>query len=209
MTDAEITQALAVIQTEEDASLKNYRVAALLSELFRAQGADPILVGGSAVEVYTEGRYVSGDVDLCFAGAVLPKPLQRAAVMARVGAQVLSSHKFVLAGVYVDLLGPVETGARTPFQQIGPVKLIPLEDLVAERVFVAYAFPAYDAGREAVAKALLQVALHGGLALDQAELRRLAQVDYGVGAHLERLLQELATPSSSATPPTLPPPRSR
>ena len=158
MTDPEVAATLDVIRAEGDPNSKNFHVAALLSELFRADGADPIVVGGSAVEFYTDGAYVSGDIDICFAGVALPEPAQRASVMVRVGAQALSSRKFVLEGVYVDLLGAVETGARTPFQKIGGVKLLPVEDLVAERVFAAFHFPAHNPEQEAVARVLLRAA---------------------------------------------------
>ncbi len=201
MNDAQVASALAEIHAEADVSLKNFRVAALLSELFRAEGMDPVVVGGSAVEFYTEGTYVSGDIDLCFAGTLLPKAAQRAAVMARVGAQALSSRKFLVAGVYVDLLGAVETGARTPFQEVATVKLQPVEDLVAERVFAAFSFPAHNPEQEAVARTLLRAVLAGQVEADQAEMRRLAtSADYGVGEQLARLTREVAAEINGTRP---------
>ena len=201
MTDAEVAAALDVIRTEGEPSLKNLRVAALLSELLRAVGADPVVVGGSAVEFYTEGAYVSGDVDICFTGVWLPKAAQRAEVMRRVGAQALSSRKFVVAGVYVDLLGAVETGARTPFQEVGPVKLLPIEDLVAERIFAAFSFPTHNPEQEAVARTLLRAVLSGQIEADPEEMRRLAaSPDYGVGEQFERLTREVSAEIQSADP---------
>ena len=71
MTDAEVAAALDAIRAEDDPGTKHFRVAALVSGFFRAQGADPVVVGGSAVEFYTEGAYVSGDLDIWrnFAGS--------------------------------------------------------------------------------------------------------------------------------------------
>jgi hypothetical protein len=191
-TDTQIAEALEAIHAEEDPAAKNFRVASLLSELFREIGTDPIVVGGSAVEFYTEGGYVSGDIDLCFAGATLPSPVQRAEIMLRLGAEPLGIRKFKLANVYVDLLGAVETIARTPFGQIGSVKLMPIEDLVAERVFAATAYPGFGPEQEAVAKVLLAAVLNGSMEVDYEEMRRLAaSPQYEVGPALERMLSEI------------------
>lgn len=77
---------LVAVRAETDANRKNLLVAALVSRLFREVGFDPVIVGGSAVEIYTDGQYVSGDVDVCLGGAKLPAPRQREKMMARVGA---------------------------------------------------------------------------------------------------------------------------
>ena len=193
VTDAEVAAALDAIRAEDDPGTKHFRVAALVSGLFRAQGADPVVVGGSAVEFYTEGAYVSGDLDICFTGVVLPSMAQRMAVVKRLGAEALSSRQCLVEGVYVDLLGSLETTARTPFQQIGAVKLVPVEDLVVERIYAAHHFPTYHAEREAVAKILLRIVLDRRIEADQAEIRRLAESpDYGVGEELARLSREIA-----------------
>ena len=197
MTDAEVAAALEAIRAEDDPGARHFCVAALVSGLFRAQGADPVVVGGSAVEFYTAGAYVSGDLDVCFTGAVLPSMAQRMAVVKRLGAEALSSRQCLVEGVYVDLLGPLETAARTPFQEIGPVKLVPVEDLVVERIYAAYHFPTYHAEREAVAKTLLRMVFDQRIEADQAEIRRIAESpDYGVGEELARLSREVAAETS-------------
>jgi hypothetical protein len=65
---------LADIRAEQDQNRKNLLVAEIVCEFFRHAGADPVIVGGSAVEFYTEGTYVSGDVDIRFNGPRLPSP---------------------------------------------------------------------------------------------------------------------------------------
>jgi len=37
----------------------------VLSAAFRKRGGELVVVGGSAIEFYTEGAYASGDVDFC------------------------------------------------------------------------------------------------------------------------------------------------
>lgn len=189
-SDVEVADTVRAIHQADNVDSRNFRVAALLSQLFRELGTDPVVVGGPAVEFYTAGGYVSGDIDLCFAGAVLPTPVQCAAVMSRVGARALGIRKFVFADVYVDLLGAVVTGARTAFGQIGPVKLIAIEDLVAERVFAATAYPGSGPEQEAVAKVLLAAVISGQVAAEHGEIQRLAaSSDYGSGSATRPLVE--------------------
>ncbi len=183
-------ETLALIRAETDSNRKNLLVATLVSDLFRAAGADPVIVGGSAVEVYTEGRYVSGDVDICFTGARLPSPRNREDVMSSIG-KSLGVRQWSVDGVMVDVLGAVETTARTPFQEIGGLKLIQIEDLIAERILVATQ-PHRSAERLAVAKTLLTAALAGLISIDMQELNRVAaSPDYEVSAELNRLSAEI------------------
>ena len=63
MTTSEITAALGVIRAENDLNSKALLLAGLVSELFRQRGFEPVVVGGSAIEFYTDGAYMSGDTD--------------------------------------------------------------------------------------------------------------------------------------------------
>lgn len=180
---------LAAIAAEQDQNRKNLLVAELVSELFRETGADPVIVGGSAVEFYSDGTYVSGDVDVCFSGAKLPTPRERESVLANVGTS-LGLRTWQVADVLVDLLGSVETAARTPFQQIGALKLIQLEDLIAERILIA-TVPQFDQQRWQVAKLLLSLALRNIIECDRVELMRVADSPaYRISAELRRLIDE-------------------
>lgn len=185
-----INAQLAAIQAEPDPNRRNLRVAEMVCRSFRAIGCDPVVVGGSAVEFYSEGRYVSGDVDICFAGGKLPKPREREEIMARLG-RSLGVRRSEVAGVLVDVMGWLETTARTPLQQVGELKLIQIEDLIAERLLVA-TVPARDAARWQVARVLVGIAVAGAVAVDFEELQRVADSpDYRVGAALRELLAEL------------------
>ena len=55
-----ISAALADIGAEQDPTLKSQKLASLCSALFREQGIELVVVGGSAIEFYTEGAYTSG-----------------------------------------------------------------------------------------------------------------------------------------------------
>lgn len=181
---------LAAIRAEVDQNRKNLLVAEIVCESFRAAGADPIIVGGSAVEFYTDGTYVSGDVDVCFNGPRIPSPRTRESVLAEVGTS-LGVRMWEIGGVIVDLLGRVETSARTPFQQLGQLKLIQIEDLIAERILIA-TVPQFNEERWKVAKVLLSVSLKKMVAFDRTELERVVNsAEYRVGAELQRLIDEI------------------
>jgi hypothetical protein len=169
---SELEVALEAVRGEEDASRKNLRVAELVTRGFRAIGCDPIVVGGSAVEFYTDGQYVSGDVDVCYAGARLPTPREREDVMSPLG-EPLGVRRWEVAGVIVDVLGWVESTARTPFQTIGELRLIQIEDLVAERLLVAL-IPSRDETRMEVARTLVALVAQRLVTVDLEELLRVA-----------------------------------
>ncbi len=178
------------IRAEADPNRKNLKVAELVSELFREIGCDPVIVGDSAVEFYTEGRYVSGDVDICQAGVRLPTPREREELMSRIGTP-LGVRKWEVCGIYVDLLGWVETSTRTPYQEIGKLKLIQIEDLIAERILVA-TVPTRNEERLNVARLLLGVALSGSVETDFQELEKVAaSSDYQVTDELHALMAEI------------------
>jgi hypothetical protein len=60
-----IPKALADIQSTQDLLEKAMKLSGLVTTVFKEAGWDLVVVGGSAVEFYTEGAYMSGDVDFC------------------------------------------------------------------------------------------------------------------------------------------------
>ena len=65
MKTDEIQNALQDIAGEKDPTLKHLKLAGLCSAVFRERQIDLVVVGGSAIEFYTEGAYMSGDLDFC------------------------------------------------------------------------------------------------------------------------------------------------
>src|SRR5438034_6603851 len=109
-----IQTALGDITAESDPTLKHLKLASLVSAVFRERGIELVIVGGSAIEFYTEGAYVSGDVDLCVLTPAKPIPLRlRQEIMGELGGQG-GPRSWEVAGLFVDLLGVVEKEARTP-----------------------------------------------------------------------------------------------
>ena len=181
---------LAAIRVETDQNRKNLLVAEIVSELFRRVGADPVIVGGSAVEFYTDGAYVSADGDVCFAGARLPSPRERESILAEVGLRSVCAHgrSPMLWLIFSERSRQVH---GLLFRKLGELSLIQIEDLIAERILIATT-PRFDEERWQVAKVLLAVALKKMIAFDRAELERIVNSpDYRVGQELLRLIGEI------------------
>lgn len=190
-----IRQALEDIGAETDPTLKHLKLASLVSAVFREQAFELVVVGGSAIEFYTDGAYVSGDLDLCLASPTCPSVRTRQELMGRLGA-CGGPRNWEVGGMYVDLLGVVETLAQKPFRELsapyGPVQLICPEELLVERVLVSV-YPGRYEPAALCARKLIAVGLAGQVEMDWAEVRRLAaRPEYGVLPELEQLVSEVA-----------------
>ena len=87
MTADEIQGALADITAEEDPTLKHLKLASVISALFRDRAIELVVVGGSAIEFYTEGAYASGDLDMCLISPARVDLRTRQELMGRLGAR--------------------------------------------------------------------------------------------------------------------------
>ena len=65
MTDEEIESARRDIEATSDLLERAMKLSGLVTTLFQERGFPLVVVGGSAVEFYTEGGYMSGDIDFC------------------------------------------------------------------------------------------------------------------------------------------------
>ncbi len=192
---SEISAALRKIVGESDPAKKALLLASLCSTVFRQHGFELVVVGGSAIELLTEGAYMSGDLDLCNVGAPMPSLRQRQELMGKLGARGGPRH-WQVAGMFVDLLGTFESLARTPLRKLeGPYGLVQVmqpEELLVERVLVSVYPGPYEPAR-LCAKKLAAVALGGALEIDWNEVRRLAnRPEYKVFGECKKLLKEVA-----------------
>ena len=58
MSPQRIATAFRDIRRERDPNLKSQKLASLVSALFRARGIELVVVGGSAIEFYTDKKVV-------------------------------------------------------------------------------------------------------------------------------------------------------
>lgn len=195
MTPDQIAARLRRIDGETDLCIRAQRVAMLVADCFRERGYETAVVGGSAIEFYTSGDYMSGDVDLAFVGNARPEPRMIAETLAPLGSSTGSIRTFKIGGVFVDILGELDTWATTPLRELrgedgGLLRLIQPEDLLPHRILVA-TYPTEQPQAMAAARKLLAVCLRGEVEVDWTEMRRVAALPaYGVEKELARMMNE-------------------
>jgi hypothetical protein len=176
MDASKIKSALADITAEQDPTLKSLKLASLCSTLWAERGVELVVVGGSAIEILTEGAYTSGDLDLCYTNKANLPVRERQEVMGLLDAKG-GPRNWEVAGMYVDVLGPVESFARTPFRRVqgpyGEVQLMKAEDLLVERVLVSV-YPGPTPEARACARELAASALAGTITMNWNEVLRVA-----------------------------------
>ena len=191
MTNEAIATARADIEATCDLLERALKLSGLVTTLFAERGFPLVVVGGSAVEFYTEGGYMSGDIDFCrkTLKAIPPRIMQEVAEM--LGGKGLGRN-WLICGLYVDILGLLEseTGladriVQTPY---GEVRMLPPELALVERVL----FAEQDAECVASARQMMASALKDAN-FDWVEAERLAALrDFSVLPQMRRLKEEIA-----------------
>ena len=190
-----ILQDIRDIEATPDLLERALKLAGLVTRLFREAGWDLVVVGGSAVEFFTEGSYMSGDIDLC-RRTLAPIPLRRAQdLMGRMGATG-GPRSWMAAGLFVDILGLLENEATTPCRTMatpyGTIRVVPAELAVVERTLLAF-YPSPNPEARAVAKKMLAVCVSGDTPVDWDEIKRLACLpSFNVAKELDELRREVA-----------------
>ena len=203
MDAAKIKSALADITTEQDPTIKSLKMASLCSALWAEHGVELVVVGGSAIEILTEGAYASGDLDMCYLNVAAITLRQRQEIMGLLGA-IGGPRNWQVAGMFVDVLGSAESFARTPFRRVqapyGDVVVMKPEDLLVERVLVSV-YPGENLAARDCAKKLAAMILDGAIPVNWDEVRRLANLpEYRNLPECVSLVKEVADELNLKTP---------
>ena len=189
--ECDLKTALADIEGTSDLLERALKLAGLITSLFEKRGFPLVVVGGSAVEFYTEGGYMSGDIDLCRTSlrSIPLRTMQE--VIAELGGQGVA-RSWLVCGLYVDMLGFLESETTLPCRELetpyGIVRMMPPELSLVERVLIAYC--PYSKEAETTAKKMMVAALADGN-FDWDEARRLAALpSFAVVEELEKLRRE-------------------
>ena len=192
MTEIDIKNAVADITSTPDLLERALKLAGLITTLFQRHGFPLVVVGGSAVEFYTEGGYMSGDIDFCrkSLNAIPPRLMQE--IVSELGGKGVA-RSWEVCGLCVDLLGVLENESVLPNRELetpfGTIWIIPPELALVERILVAY----YPPSSELLTTARkMMVAAVGDPNFNWDEVERLAALpSFGVLEELRRLRAEV------------------
>ena len=196
MTDECIERAKADIEATGDLLERALKLSGLVTTLFQEHGFPLVVVGGSAIEFYTEGGYMSGDVDFC-RKSLKAIPLRLMSdIMLRLGGKSLGRNWHV-CGIFMDFLGLLESETVLPNRELdtpyGRVYFLPPELALVERIiFAESSAECLPSARQMMAAALQDERF------DWAEARRLADLpDFKVLPQLEAMRKELSDGSGA------------
>jgi hypothetical protein len=122
------------------ASSRAERLLWLAAMLRTETGGPVVIVGGSAIEVYTSDAYVSGDLDLVGDRPRLIEALERWGFKKSGRLWAKSALE-----AWVDPVGPTYNGDEARLKDVltpfGPVQLASVEDLIGKRLIEAKVWP--------------------------------------------------------------------
>ncbi len=175
---------------------RHLRAASLIASELAPLGLEPIVVGGTAVEFYTRGTYLTQDLDL-----VVPGFEQIARVLERLGFDRLGAsflHKELDLAVHLPP-EPLE-GDRKRLESVNvdgrQVSVIGLEDIIADRLRAAAYWKDLSSGEWAA-----QMMAAWWSELDWAYLEALPDMGEPAYAAALRMAQELAARVVAGTGP--------
>ena len=191
MTDAEIAAARADIEATDDLLERAMKLAGLVTTLFAQRGFHLVVVGGSAVEFYTEGGYMSGDIDFCRRSLNGPSLRLVRDVLLPLGGTCVGRN-WQVCGLFVDLLGIVESETTKEYRELetpyGKVSILPPELALVERVFYSL-----DSGECVASARQMMAAALDDREFDWSEAERLADLpDFKVLSELRAMREDVA-----------------
>ena len=190
--EIDVKAAVADIEATSDLLERALKLSGLITTLFQRHGFPLVVVGGSAVEFYTEGGYMSGDIDFCRKSlkAIPPRLMQD--VIAELGGKGVA-RSWMVCGLCVDLLGMLENESILPNRELetpyGTVRMIPPELALIERILIAYYPPSPEL---LVTAKKMMVAAVNDVNFNWEEAERLAALPaFGVRDELRNLRAEI------------------
>lgn len=118
---------------EKNAARRGVRIAAVIAQALRQIGQDPVLVGGAAVEFYSEGEYTTRDIDM-----VAPGGRELWVAMEQLGF-ARRGKDFIHEAFEIYVEFPAETlGGERKSDSLDvdgmPLQIISIEDLIVDRL---------------------------------------------------------------------------
>ena len=123
---------------EKNLALRGVKVAAVVAEALRQIGEDPVLVGGAAVEFYTEGGYATKDIDMVAVGGYPLREVMNELGFEKRGKDFINRQLELYIEFPSECLNPFEKSDELDVNGI-LLKIISIEDLIVDRL-CAYKF---------------------------------------------------------------------
>lgn len=108
-------------------------IAAVIAEALRTVGQDPILVGGAAVEFYTQGGYTTADIDLVVSGGPDLIRIMKELGFKRLGKDFVDEQR----KIYIEFPSrALKENEESLVLQLGSktLRIISIEDLIVDRL---------------------------------------------------------------------------
>lgn len=176
-----------LFQIDDPVKRRAYFIAILSEEIIDRGGQMPIVVGGEALELYTQGSYTTGDIDLKAPYAITEAVLREYGFIKR--GRVWFNESYDL---YIDLLGEAleegtEAEKRTEVIEIADgkaIRVLSIEDLIIDRLNALKWWN--DKDSKIWVKVLIEISKNIGRGIDMDYLKRRAMAD-----DLQDILQEI------------------
>lgn len=117
----------------KDRAERGARLASVIAEALRPSGRDPVLVGGAAVEFYTQGEYTTSDIDMIAEGGKDLVEIMTGLGFQKIGKDFVDRRN----KIYVEFPGAsLKPSERTRRIQVGSktFRIISIEDLIVDRL---------------------------------------------------------------------------
>lgn len=118
---------------EKNEAKRGVRIAAVIAEALRQIGQDPVLVGGAAVEFYSEGEYTTKDIDMVAPGGKELWEVMEQLGFAKRGKDFIHEDLEIYVEFPGEALGFDRKSDRLDVDGL-PLQIISLEDLIVDRL---------------------------------------------------------------------------
>ena len=185
-----IDDSLASLLEIKDTTERALELAGLISTLFKIRGVTVLVTGQLAFDSYANSSSSKAELDLAiFSGKITPRLLQEI-----MGEQLHGKgaiERWTVAGIPVRFAGethmPLRELCRDFMTEHGVVKLLPAEQIAAERILAAV-YPIPNQRMQDEVRLLLINALSEAFAMDWPALQQLCHhPDYRVGEELAQM----------------------
>lgn len=185
-----IDDSLANLEGIEDKTERAFQLAGLITTLFKIKGIVLVVTGRLAFDLYANAASKNPELELAPLNVKLTTRTLQEIMAGQLRAKGLTTH-WTLAGLSVQFQSEVITGLRGSCRDFmtenGVAKLLPAEELTAERI-VAAIYPVVDPEAQTQVRLLLINALTQAFQMDWVVLQTLCDLpEYRVGEELSRV----------------------